>query len=73
MSNFYATILKFSEKFDHSFSPVFIFGSMFPESHAFVAVPVTTLNNFVSLHELNSDKLEHASLIQLVTDIAAKP
>ena len=31
-SNFNATILKFSEKFDHPLSYVFTFGSMFPES-----------------------------------------
>ena len=34
--------LKFSEKFDHPFSHVFIFRNMFPESHGFVAVPVTS-------------------------------
>ena len=30
-----ATTLKFSEKFDHPFSNVFIFSKMFPESHIF--------------------------------------
>ena len=40
--NFNATILKFSEKFDHPFSHVFIFGNMFPESHGFIAMPVTS-------------------------------
>ena len=39
-SNFNATILKFSEKFDHPFSHVFIFGSMLLESHGFVTMPV---------------------------------
>ena len=34
-SNFYPTILKFSEKFDHPFSHVFIFGNMIPEIHGF--------------------------------------
>ena len=43
-------VLKFSEKFDHLFPHVFIFGNMFPESHGFDAVPVTRSNNFVSLH-----------------------
>ena len=52
---------------------VFIFGNVFPESHGFVAVPVTRSNNFVSLHELQMDKFEHVSLIQLVTGIATKP
>ena len=61
-------ILKLSEKFDHPFSHVFIFGNMFPESHGFVAVPVTRPNNFVSLTKLDRDKLEHVSLIQLVTN-----
>ena len=49
-SNLNATILKFSEKFDHSFSHVFKFGNMFRESHSFVAVPVTRSNNTISLH-----------------------
>ena len=40
-SNFNFKTLKFSEKFDNSFSHVFIFGNMFPESHGFVAMPVT--------------------------------
>ena len=43
---------------------------MLPESHGFVVVPVTRSNNFVSLHKLDRDKLEHVSLIQLVADIA---
>ena len=34
--------LKFSEKFEYQFSHVFIFGYMFPESHGFVAMPVTS-------------------------------
>ena len=40
--NFNATILKFSEKFDHLYLQVFIFGNMFPESHGFVTMPVTS-------------------------------
>ena len=36
--------LKFSMKFDHPFSHVFIFGNMFPESHGFVTVPVTNMS-----------------------------
>ena len=48
-SNFNATTLRFAEKFEHPFSQVFLFGNMFHESHGFVAVPVTSLNNFVSL------------------------
>ena len=47
---FNVTIFKFAEKFDHQFSHVFIFGNMFPESHGFVAVPVTRSKSFVSLH-----------------------
>ena len=38
--SFNTTILKFSEKFDHPFSFVFIFGNMFSDSHGFVAMPV---------------------------------
>ena len=37
-----AMILNFSEKFDHPFSHVFIFANMFPESHGFVVMPVTS-------------------------------
>ena len=43
-SNYNATVFKFSKKFDHPFSHVFIFGNMFPESHGFVAMQVTKLN-----------------------------
>ena len=45
---------------------------MFPESHGFVAVLVSRSNNFVALHQLDRDKLEHVSSIQLVTGIATK-
>ena len=42
-SNCNSTTLKFSEnKFDHPFLHVFIFGKVFPESHGFVAMPVTS-------------------------------
>ena len=58
---------------NHPFSHVFIFGKMFPESHGFDAVPVTMSNNFVSIQELDKDKLELVSLTQLVTGIATKP
>ena len=40
MSNFNAMSFKFSEKFDHPFSHVYIFGNMFPESPDFVAIPI---------------------------------
>ena len=46
---------------------------MFPESHGFIAVPVISSNNFVSLHKLDRDKLEHVSLIQIVTGTVTKP
>ena len=46
--NFNCTIHKFSEKFDHPFSHVFIFGNMLPESHGFDVVPVTRSNKFVT-------------------------
>ena len=42
MASFNAKILKFSENFDHPFSHVFTFGDMFPESHGFIAMPVTS-------------------------------
>ena len=34
--------LVFSDKFNHQFSHAFIIGNMFPESHGFVAMPVTS-------------------------------
>ena len=49
-NNFIPTIFRFSGKFDRLFSLVFIFENVFPESHGFVAVPITSSNNFVSLH-----------------------
>ena len=41
-SNYNAMILKFSVKSDSLFLHVFIFWNMFPESHSFVAMPVTS-------------------------------
>ena len=41
-SDFVTTTVRFSEKFDHPFSHVFILGNMLPESHGFVAMPVTS-------------------------------
>ena len=55
------------------FGIFFIIGNIFPESHGFVAVPVTRSNNFVSLHYIDRDKLDNVSLIHLVTGIATKP
>ena len=46
---------------------------MLLESDGFDAVPVTRLNNFVSLHKLDRDKLKHLTMILLVTGIATKP
>ena len=41
-SNFNTMTLKSSEKFDRRLLYVFLFGNMFPESHGFVAMPVTS-------------------------------
>ena len=48
---------------------------MFPESHGFVAVPPVTVTRSYNLCPslLDRDKLEHVSLIQLLTGIATKP
>ena len=43
-SNFNATVIKFSEKFDHPFSHVFIFGDMLYETGGFSVMPVTSSN-----------------------------
>ena len=36
-SNFNATTIRFSEKFDHPFSHIFIFSNMISESHGLIA------------------------------------
>ena len=41
-NNFNATIFKYSEKFEHPFSHVFMFGNMFAESRGFVTMLVTS-------------------------------
>ena len=40
--------LRFAEKFDQSFSLVFIFGNLFSESRGFISVAVIRSNNIVS-------------------------
>ena len=47
---FYSHALRFAKKLEQQFSHVFIFGNMFPESHGFVAVPVTSWNNFAFIY-----------------------
>ena len=47
--------LRFYEKFYYPFSHFSIFDNMFPENHGFVAVPVTSSNNFFSIHKLDID------------------
>ena len=47
---FDATTLKFFEKFDHTFSRMFLFGNAFAQGHGFDAVTVTSSKYFVSLH-----------------------
>ena len=41
-NNFNVITLKFSDKFDHPFAYVSIFGNMFRDSRSFVAVPITS-------------------------------
>ena len=72
-SKLIATTLRFWDGKIYEYTHVFIFCSMLPESQCFVGVPVASSNNIVSLHLLDRDKLEHISLIQLVTGIASKP
>ena len=69
---FNATILKFSEKFDHQFLHVFIFGNMFPVSDGFVAVKVKMSNNFRPPSQIRQGQIRTISSIQLVTGIATK-
>ena len=42
LEQFNATILNCFEKFDHPFSHVFLLSNVYPESHGFVAMPVTS-------------------------------
>ena len=55
-------ILKFSKKFDHPFLHIFIFGNMFPGSHGFVAMPVTSCfkdahSKFIFIKSVKEDKI----------------
>ena len=72
-SNFIATTLRFSEKFDHPLSHVFILGYRFLESHGIIAMPVTSCikdacSNLTLFNYWNETKL-----FELVTCIATKP
>ena len=49
--NFNATTLKLTEKFDNSFSHLFIFRNIFAQGHGFDAVTVTISLYFISLHK----------------------
>ena len=65
-------VLRFSNSPRNSticFRMSFYLVTCFPESHGFVAVPVTISNNFVSHQQLDRNKLEHVSLLQLITGI----
>ena len=66
-------ILKFSEKFDHPFSHVFIFGNMFPENHGFVAMPVTSCIDDISSNLSLSNWWRETKLFDLVTGPTTKP
>ena len=74
-SNFNATILKFSEQFIHPYSHVFIFGNMFPESHGFVAIPVTSCikDTWCFNLSLSNYYWKETKLLDLVTGTATKP
>ena len=65
-SNFFATTLRFFEKFDHPFSHVFIYacGNKFSRSQGFVALPVTSCIK---------DTCLNLSLSKLVKGTATKP
>ena len=65
--------IKFSEKFDHPFSHVFIFGNMFPESRGFVAVPVTSCIKDTCSNLSLSNYWRGTKLFGLVTGTTTKP
>ena len=63
-SNFNGTILKFPEKFDNLFLHVFIFRNKFPESHCFVAMPVTSRSIHVLIYQyLSSEERRNCSIL----------
>ena len=72
-TNFNATIFKLTEKFDHQFSHVFIFGNMFPESHCFFAIPVTSCIKDSCSNLSPSNWWREMKLFDLVTGTATKP
>ena len=56
-------ILKFYEKFIHPFSYLFIFSNMFPESHGFVFMPVTSSSNGPIFHYIVSEGRQNCSTL----------
>ena len=64
--------LKFFEKFDHRFSHVFIFLNVFPESHGFIAMPVTSCINDTWANLSLSNKWRETKLLDPMTDTPTK-
>ena len=56
-----------SEKLDHKFLHDFIFGPMFPESHGFVAMPITSCIKDTHSNLSLSDYFRETKLFELVT------
>ena len=72
-NNFITRTLRFSEKFGHPFSNVYIFGNMFPESHGFVAMPVTSSIEDTWSNLSLSNQWRETKLLELVTSTGTKP
>ena len=74
-SNFNVTILKFSEKFDHQFPHVFIFANVCPETHGFVAMPVTRFmkDTCYNVCPYLISEGQETKLFDVVTGTAMKP
>ena len=70
MSNFNAKTLKFSEKFHHPFSHIFIFGNMFPESHGFVVMQITSCIMDTWFNVSLSNQIRETKLFDLVNGTA---
>ena len=72
-TNFNTTTLKFSEKYDHLFTNYFAFGNMFPESHGFVVISVTSRIKDTCSNLSLSNLWRVTKLHDLVTCTATKP
>ena len=71
-NNLNTTILKFSEKFVHSFSHVYLFCNRFPQSHGLVAMLVTSCIKDTCSNVSQSNLWRETKCFNLVTGTETK-